>query len=481
MDWPTIWLIAEIVAIAGYVLGFWAACHAIMYKRDPRSAGVWVLLCIMLPLVGAWLYWNVGINRMERRAVRRFGRRIRPFRAEAVRESPADALDGSVAIGHLKPLRVVADRVTRFPLLAGNSVVPLHNGEQTYPRMLKAIDEAERSLTMASYIFRWDDVGQTFADALERAARRGVRVHLLVDGVGAVESFSRMGRRLLKTGVELASFFPLRFPFGRLRINLRNHRKILVADGRIGFTGGMNIGADHYVDRGGPKVVEDLQFEITGPVLAELQHTFVEDWALATEVVLDGEAYFPELKPTGEAMCRGIVSGPDADFEMIHWILLGAVSAATKSVWIATPYFVPTSPLIAALAMASMRNVRVTLFLPSVLDYPSLGWAADAYLWQLLEHGVRVYRRGPPFVHTKLVIVDDRWLMFGSANMDRRSFRLNFEFNVEAYDETLARSLAGWMEGLIPISKEVTLREMDARPHWRRFRDGFMKMFSPHL
>jgi len=499
------WMLLGAAVAAWWGLGAVAAGHAIMFKRDPRSTVIWVLLSFSIPLLGPWLYWRWGINRVERRAVRHLGRRERPFVPQYPGHDPSATAPHEAAVGHLLPLQRVADRITRLPLLPGNALLPLHNGEQAYPVMLEAIAQASRSVTLASYIFDWDEVGHRFADALAAAARRGVRVHVLFDGVGALGSFSRMGRRLLRSGAEEAAFFPLRFPFGRARLHLRNHRKILVVDGHRGFTGGMNISSRYLLraptladvqrpagdsppppgQTGGPPPirgrVEDLHFEVRGPVVGEMQHTFVEDWALATDRVLDGPDYYPEFCGAGPALCRGISSGPDQDFEILHWILQAAFASAQHSVWIATPYFIPTSALIAAMVTAALRGVRITLLLPAVVDHPYMRWAADAYLWQLLERGIRVFRRTGHFVHTKLLIVDDRWVLLGSANLDRRSFRLNFEFNLEAYDAVLAGKLRAWLEGMAAGLEPVTLEQMDSRPRWQRLRDGCAKMLSPYL
>ncbi len=474
------WLSA--ILITGWLtLGCFAAGHAIMYKRDPRSSTIWLLVSFLLPIFGPWIYWVFGINRIKRRVARRFGYRKRPLTPEQIAQARCIVDASTEAVAHLAPLRTVADRVTRLPLLEGNFVEPLQNGEQTYPAMLEAIQCAEKSVTLASYIFDWDDVGREFVNAISKASQRGVKTHVLVDGIGALGNFSRMGRLLLKSGAEVASFFPLKFPLGRVRLNLRNHRKLLVIDGRVGFTGGMNISRRHYLDQSSPNRVEDLHFRITGPVVSEMQHAFTEDWVLATKSALRGPTYFNKLPEVGSAICRGISSGPDEDFEIIHRILQAALSAAQREIWIVTPYFAPTWPLISALAQAALRGVRITLILPSKLDLPYMKWVADAYLWQLLQHGIRVFRRPAPFVHTKLMIVDDRWVLLGSANLDRRSLRLNFEFNVEAYDVELARSLSTWLQGVTKQSQEVTMEEMDSRPMWRRLRDGIAKMGSPHL
>jgi cardiolipin synthase len=474
------WVIAAVAfGVLWLALAVVAAGHAIMYKKDPRSSVIWAVVSVTVPVFGAWLYWVMGINRVERRAAKHFGRRNELAEPPNLARHSPDA--HREAIAHLHSLRTVADRVTRLPVLAGNTVTPLHTGDQAYPRMLEAIAQAQRSVTLASYIFDWDAVGHDFVRALDDAAERGVRVHVLVDGIGALGAFSRMGRLLIRSGAEVAAFFPLRFPLGRIRLNLRNHRKILVVDGRTGFTGGMNISRRHCAVNGAPPRSEDVHFQITGPVVAEMQHAFVEDWMLATGETLEGEDYFPRLVPTGDALCRGISSGPDENFEIIDWILLAAFAGAAHRVLIVTPYFVPTVPLISAIAMAALRGVDITLMLPSRLDYPFMRWAADAYLWQLLEHGVRVYRRRGPFVHTKLVIVDERWVLLGSANLDPRSLRLNFEFNVEAYDVKLAGELSRWLEERIGASDPVTLDQVDSRPPWHRLRDGLVKLASPYL
>ncbi len=458
-----------------------ASVHAVLNKRVPTAAALWMVICFSLPVVGPWLYWAFGINRIERRAMQRVAERGRPeVLPDHVRDHVATDEEKHL-IGPLVALRNVADEVTRLPLLAGNTLTALHNGENAYPEMLAAIAGAEHTVTLTSYIFDWDDVGRDFANALRDAAKRGVRVHVLLDGIGAVKAFSRMGRFLIDAGAEVSAFFPLRFPFGRLRLNLRNHRKILVVDGRIGFTGGMNISQRYVLTRTRRGESEDLHFKITGPVVAELQNTFVEDWFLATNHALSGDGYFPRLDRTGPALCRGIDSGPDHDFENIHWVMQGAFAAAQHTVRVVSPYFVPTQALLSAMSMSAMRGVQVTLMLPSFVDLPYMRWAANDYLRQILEHNINVYYRSPPFVHTKLIIVDDRWILLGSANLDRRSFRLNFEFNIEAYDPRLATDLARWLDGLMAKSERVTLERINARPPLKRFGDGCVKLLSPYL
>ncbi|MBI1827499.1 MAG: cardiolipin synthase [Planctomycetes bacterium] len=473
-------ILSRTFVAAWIVLGMISAGHSIMFKRDPRSATIWLFMSFVFPIVGPWLYWAVGINRVQRRAVKRRGRyeRITTLPDHAA-IAPVSAADRGV-IGHLESLRLMTDRITRMPMLSGNHFEPLHNGERAYPAMLEAIDQARTTITLESYIFDQDEIGRRFRDAITRAAERGVDVHVLLDGIGAVGNYSKMGRRFMKSGAKIAGFFPIGLPFGRVRLNLRNHRKILVVDGRVAFTGGMNISKRHLLRTRSPHRVEDLHFRVTGPVVGEIQEAFIEDWLLATGEALTGEKYFPRLEPTGKALARGVISGPDEDFEIVHWTLLAAFAAAQKSVRICTPYFVPSPALIAAMNTASLRGVQVTILLPEFNDLPIMRWIADAYLEQLVEYGVKAYYRPGPFVHTKLAIVDDRWVWLGSANVDPRSFRLNFEFNVEVYDAALASHLAHWVDSLLPKSHEAQVA-FNRKPSFRRLRNGILKMFSPYL
>jgi cardiolipin synthase A/B len=467
--------------IAWLATGALSAGHAIIHKLDPKGAALWTVVSFLLPVIGPLFYVAFGINRVERHAVRRLGRSDRkielPPDSKAASRISAEIGDS----GPLPGLRAVADRLTKLPLLPGNRLTPLHGGEQAYPEMLSAIRSAKHSVTLASYIFDWDDVGRGFTDALGEAARRGVDVRVLLDGIGAVKSFSRVGRRLLKSGARVTSFFPLRFPLGRIRINLRNHRKLLIIDGRNGFTGGMNISQRHQATSGAKNAIEDVHFKIAGPVVAHLQHAFAEDWLLACNEVLEGDHYFPTIEKEGPAVCRGISSGPDEHLEQFHWIVNAALASARERVSIATPYFVPSSALISAMTLAALRGVEVNLLLPSTVDLPYMRWVADAYLWQIVRGGVRVFRRPPPFVHTKLMVVDRSWVLLGSGNLDRRSFRLNFEFNVEAYDPELARNLDTFLDERRQESTEVTLEEIDSRSRSVRLRNGVVKLFSPYL
>lgn len=469
--------IAVVIVVGFSVL---SAGHALIMKRDPRSALGWITICLTLPFVGALCYWSMGVNRIFRRARKwqESGRRLagsEHFRALPEHETAVVLPPGAE---YMSELRRLADRVVSAPLVAGNRVVPLENGEEAYPAMLAAIAAARDSIHLSTYIFDTDGTGRRFVDALAAAAGRGVTVRVIIDGVGEKYSFPRARKLLERSGIRVARFLPLR---QGIYMNLRSHRKLLVVDGVRAFSGGMNIGDRHLAKRPEPTVVKDLHFAVDGAVVGELQRVFLEDWHFVTGELLDDARYFPPVPPAGGAVARAIGDGPDKEFRKLQWILLGALSCATRHVQIMTPYFIPDRALVAALITTALRGVEVTLVLPERNNLPFVHWATRAYLWELLQQGIRVFYQPPPFVHTKLLLVDGLWGLIGSANLDPRSLRLNFELNLEIYDRELSGRLARHFADALGRSREVTLAEMDGRPLPEKLRDSTAKLFSPYL
>ena len=455
-------------------LGLFSAGHALINKRDPRSALGWILTSMAVPFFGPLFYWGMGVNRIHSRA-KRWQREAGEAASYPVQ--PAASAPLPTELYYLKELRSLSDRVVSTELWPGNTILPLENGEGAYPAMIAAIEKGVSTIHLCTYIFDGDETGKRFVTALARAADRGVEVRVIVDSLG--EKYSRpTARELLKgSSVQFRSFLPLR-PGGYL--NLRNHRKILVVDGTVGFTGGMNIGNRHLVS-GRPPVVKDLHFQVLGPVVADLQRTFLDDWRFAKGELLTGERFFPELPPAGSALVRAVSDGPDKEFRKLHWIILGALSCARKQVTIVTPYFIPDRPLITALVTAALRGVAITLVLPEVNNLPYVQWASRSYLWELLQQGVRIYSQPAPFVHTKFMVVDRSWSLIGSANLDPRSLRLNFELDLEVYDLQFARLLEERCAAAVAASREITLAEMDGRSLPVKIRDAAAKLFSPYL
>lgn len=472
-------------AVAGLSVGLsvLASVHALLFKRDPRSAALWVGLVWLLPLGGAALYFVLGVNRIRRRALRLRGAEAPPLRPVPDAACPANNLAEQLPAHarHLATLATLMDKVVGRPLLAGNQLEPLVNGDAAFPAMLEAIAGARHSLALSTYIFDRDEAGRAFARALGAAVRRGVAVRVLVDATGLRYSWPSILRTLRREGVPYARFLPA-FPFGRvLTLNLRNHRKLLVVDGRLGFTGGLNLRVGHWLGKQPAHPVQDLHFRVAGPVVAQLQEAFAEDWQFTTGEVLEGAAWFPPLSCAGPVFARGISDGPDEDFEVLRWTLLGALAVARESVRVMTPYFLPDAALISALNLAALRGVTVDLVLPGRNNLPFVHWASQAHWWQVLERGCRLWLTPPPFDHSKLFIVDDCWTLIGSTNWDPRSLRLNFEFNVECYDPALAGRLAAWFDERRRQARAVTLAEVDARPFPVRLRDGLARLLTPYL
>ncbi len=457
--------------------------HALLHKRDTRSATLWVGFIWFVPLVGAVLYFILGVNRIKRQAILLRGD-VKRFRArQTVNDCSIEQISVLLptAAHHLTSLARATAKVINRPLLPGNRVELMIDGDAAYPAMLEAIANARHSLTLSTYIFDRDEVGLVFAKALGAAVRRGVEVRVLIDATGTHYSRPTILGALRREGVRVARFLPT-FPLWQLvSLNLRNHRKILVADGRIGFTGGMNIRTGHWLAKKPSHPVRDLHFRLEGPVVAHLQEVFADDWFFTTREALRDENWFPPLDNCAPVIARGIADGPDEDFEKLRWTLLAALSAAKHSVRIATPYFLPEPTLIAALNLAVMRGVAVDILLPAKSNLPVIQWASMAHWWQVLERGCRIWLSPPPFDHSKVFVVDDCWALVGSTNWDPRSLRLNFEFNVECYDPPLARTLAGWFDEQLRQSHQTTLAEVDGRSLLVRLRDGAARLLTPFL
>ena len=382
---------------------------------------------------------------------------------------------------HLKMLARTVSRIVTQPLTAGNKIEPLVNGDQAFPAMLAAIESAKKSVTLSTYIFDNDASGNQFVDALRRAVGRGVETRVMIDSAGARYSWPPITHKLRRAGVKTARFLPSLAPWRVATINLRNHRKSLVVDGQIAFTGGMNIRQGNVLADKPKGPVQDLHFRVGGPVVAQLQEAFANDWAFCTREILDGDIWFPHLSSCGNITARVITDGPDVDFEKLRWTLLAALAEAQTSVQILTPYFLPDTTLLSALNLAALRGVRVDIILPVKNNLPFVHWASRAMWWQVLERGCRLWLAPPPFDHSKLMIVDGHWALLGSANWDARSLRLNFELNVECYGRDLAHELEAVIEKKLRGAREVTLAEADGRSLPAKLRDAIARLFSPYL
>ncbi len=454
----------------GLVLAIGVTIHILLNKREVASAVGWIGLVWFAPILGAFAYLVFGINRVKRRA-----RLLRPQDGSGGQPGRPFAGVGD----DLDPLARGIGRITARRLLAGTVVTAYQNGDEAYPPMLAAIAAASVSVGLSSYIFRNDIWGGRFIEALTEAKARGVAVRVLIDGFGGGWLLSRAYRRLLRNGVTAARFMHSSLPWRMPFLNLRSHKKILLVDGVVGFTGGMNIADENVMATHPKQPVQDLHFRIEGPVVAQLAEAFAQDWASVSNEDLDGDAWSPEIVPQEGPPARVIDSGPDEDIEKVEFAVLQAVACARTSIAVMTPYFLPDERLVTALALAAMRGVGVDLVIPEKSNHRLVDWATRANIGPLLSDGLRIWRSPPPFHHSKMMVVDDEWCLIGSTNWDIRSFRLNFELCMEVYDGKLATTLMTLMRRA--RNSELTQADLDARALPVRIRDAGARLMLPYL
>lgn len=473
---------AETLAVLSVVFGTVAATHAAMTKREVRSALGWVGVIILSPLVGAMIYAVAGINRIRRATL--ISRRAleldeiwRSLSLYAVSREAVAAQFGS-RFGQMK---LLGDKVTRHPLSSGNQITMLTTGEETFDGMCQAIEKAQSSIILETYIFDRDVVGLRIADCLIAAHRRGVAVRVIVDAVGARYSVPSIIGYLEQGGVSVATFngqviMGLRLPYA----NLRTHRKILVVDGATAFVGGMNIRAGFV----GPDGARDTHFRVSGPVVADILAVAAEDWHFETGEVLLGPEWRVRLDdslPGSGTSIRAVVSGPDAHIETNHRLLLGAFSVAERSIRIVSPYFLPDTTFIAALNTAARRGVQVDVIVPAQNNLAIVARAMMGQYDQILREGCRVHLSSGTFDHSKLMVIDRQWCFIGSSNLDSRSLRLNFEIDLEVYDRVLAEQIEDRIDQRLAVAHQMTLERLKARSLPNRLLDRLFWLGSPYL
>jgi cardiolipin synthase len=464
-------------ALAGIlyvVLAVTVTVDVLLKKSDVRGALGWIGAAWFSPILGGLIYYLFGINRVTRRALRMSKLR----RAQATKPTAARIKN---APENICTLLDATGRLTGEPLTEGNELVVLQGGDETYPQMLAAIAVAKSSIVLASFIFRDDAAGREFSGALIAAKARGVAVRVLIDSVGAGYFHSPTYHRLQAGGVAAARFLhtwlPWRMPF----LNMRNHRKLLVVDGEVAFMGGMNIGAENCQSLQPRDFILDIHFRVRGPAVHVIMDAFARDWAFTTGENLDEEFWWPELAAQGPVYARGLRSGPDADIYKLEMMLGAALSMAKKRVRILTPYFLPDSRLQFAIAQACLRGVEVDIVIPEKCNYIFMDWAMRAHLRFFNHIAANIYITPLPFDHSKLCTVDDGWCLIGSSNWDARSFRLNFEFELECYDPALTQKLDTIIDAKIARGKRLSVKTLLARPVWIRLRDAAARLMMPYL
>ncbi len=465
----------------------------LLHKERPVSSVLWLWVVWTLPYAGALAYLTFGKDRVSRGAEERAATRSLVARRAALHPTfehhAVDSLHFDPEAGHDHPgghiFRGTDPAVRRNRVLRGNRLRLLVDGDDYYPELLDAVSAAESSIHLQTFIFGTGRMPERLRDALSEKAADGVEVRLLYDRFGSTRAhltnFFRPARR---AGVRVKSISQANPLKGRFQINLRNHRKIAVVDGRIGFAGGINVKDDHYGPCADGEPIRDYHVRLDGPAVSDLQLQFVEDWVFATGTRPDDlleERYFPDVEAPGDALVQVVPGGPDVEGRGLSDALFGVISSAERSLDLVTPYFVPDEPIYQALRYAALRGVDVRLVVPERGNHWYAEQAARALYENLLESGVRIFERMPPFMHAKAVVADGAYAMLGSANLDYRSLHLNFETNIEVGDPEFADTVAEQVEEEIAASREVRLEEHRSRPVVRKLVQNFCRLFQPVL
>ncbi|MGH8079422.1 MAG: cardiolipin synthase [Lysobacter sp.] len=447
----------------------WLGLWIVLQKREPVATISWLVSLAALPYIGFFIYYFFGPQRIHRQ-------RLRRVRARAALPAPPPGLTPSADAIELARL---GQATTGLPPTTATEARLLIDGSAKYAALLADIAVAREHIHLEYYIYQPDHTGTALRDALVERARAGVKVRMLLDAVGSGSTSQRFLQPLLDAGAEVAWFHPmkLRWFWRRPWLNLRTHRKIVVIDGKVGYTGGINI-TDEEDERLRKDAYRDLHLRLEGDVVRELELVFIEDWCYAT-----GQPPLRQIHPApqpGTIAAQVVSSGPDSGWEAIHRVHVGAIHSAQRRVWLVTPYFVPGEAARMALTSAALGGLDVRLLVPKLSDSRLVTYAARSYFDELLEAGVKIHEYGPRMLHTKALLCDDEMAIIGTANFDHRSFRLNFEISVMFYNARLAGELAALIEQECSWAPRVRMdRE---RSLWRtRLPEALARLVSPLL
>ncbi|MGI9353522.1 MAG: phospholipase D-like domain-containing protein [Rhizobiaceae bacterium] len=412
------------------ILATAASVHILLSKKQVRAAVSWLGISWLSPIIGSFIYFVFGINRVARRALK--FRQLTGAESKDIRSAPVEKSSiGETRVSNLT--RRVGDSLADFPLVDGNSMDIFQNGDEAYPEMLAAISAAEKTIALSSYIFRMDKNGRKFVQALADAKDRGVEVKVLIDGIGGGFLKCPAVTELATFGIDARRFLFSLAPWKMSYLNLRNHKKLLILDGKTAFVGGMNIGSENLLRRKLASSVRDTHFKFKGKVVTQLLHSFAEDWFFTAEEELTGEGWWADAENSGTVISRVINSGPDQEPGHAEAIFAAAIVGARERIRIVTPYFLPDEKLQYLLELAALRGVTIDIVVPLKTDFRIFDWAMQGQISLMNLKSINCRNSLQPFDHTKLFTVDGSWCAIGSPNWDARSMRLNFEILVECH------------------------------------------------
>lgn len=475
-----------------YVIVVALVCLRIIYDtRSTTKTVAYMLLVIFLPIAGIFIYFSFGINYRKRKIYNkklvRDNNLEKKIQSAIVHYTLHNLESSNPAITHNKELARLLLKDSSSPLTANNQVQVLVNGEQKFPEVLKALEKARYHIHIEYYIYEDDETGRAIEEVLVRKAREGVDVRFIYDDFGSRSIRKKMVRRLRDAGAKVFPFHRIIFIALANRLNYRNHRKIIVVDGKVGFVGGINV-SNRYVndDSQTPQKLfwRDTHLRIEGPGVQYLQYLFLADWNFcANEHIEPDSILFPRthLSAKGDKLVQIAASGPDSDRPTILFSLLQAIFLAQEEILITTPYFIPGESILEALIVAALSGLKVKLLVPGVSDSVFVNTAARSYYSELLKAGVEIYRYQKGFVHAKTMVTDSKVAIVGTANMDYRSFDLNFEVNAIVYDQAIAHELRTIFYEDLKGAERMDPITWDARPWYYEMAEKTARLIAPIL
>lgn len=452
------------------------ALVVLLENRNPLKTISWLIVLLLLPGVGLIFYFFFGQdNRRQRIISRRTYKRImKPLHSDVLKQ------DICLVQPAYRPLVNLLNIDRHNPLLYGSSIDVYTSGKEKFDALLQALAEAKHHIHLQYYIFADDEIGRKVQKLLIAKANEGVEVRVLYDDVGSWNVKKRFYQDMEKAGIEVYAFLRVAFPLLTSKVNYRNHRKVVVIDGKIGFIGGMNI-ADRYVKGASWGKWRDTHFKIEGKGVHGLQSAFLIDWYVVSKQLIKGKKYYPEGTVFGDNVLQVITSGPVGEWRMLLQAVIFCIANAKKYLYVQTPYFLPTDSMNQALQTAALGGVDVRLMVPEHSDTRSANLAAHSFLDDMLKAGVKVYFYKSGFLHSKLLLMDDELTCIGSANFDFRSFEHNFEINAFVYHQPFARQMKQLFMEDLENSEIINPVQWLNRPLRKRLVESFMRLFSPLL
>ncbi len=480
MDWSIFWQIFSLVFL---ITAIPVAVMIIMEKRSPFKTIAWVLVLILLPVIGLAFYMFFGQEHRKQKIFSRRGikslRAIRRLSTKQLREIEHTNLYLSPEVREKKNIIRLLLNNSDSLLTTGNHCKILNNGTETFKAIFEAIKNAKRFIHLEYYIIDDDTIGNQLKDLLIKKRMEGIEVRIIIDDVGSWDLKEKFLRPLRRSGIEVYPFMKVRFPRLTSRVNFRNHRKILIVDGKIGFTGGINV-ADRYI-QGKPKIGpwRDTHLQITGDAVATMQVVFAADWHFVTRKNLSLEKYFMPLTEEIGTPIQITASGPDSDWESIGQAFFAAIMNAKEYVYLTSPYLMPPQNLVAALKTAALSGIDVRIIIPEKSDAVTPKWCSFSYVEQFLEAGIKIYFYQKGFIHSKTLMIDDIFSTIGTTNLDFRSLETNFEINAFIYEKKFTRLMVKHFTNDLRNSREIKLHEWEKRPWHFKLRESLAHIISP--